>query len=131
MLRSCYATQMRFFPDRPDVLTPVEWFWADADAPWLPFPNTFTSRNWANKLEPWPVLGEVQGAPRPWRSGKTRRFELNRSPCGEPGWFVDGVPFAARAVAGSMHFDGSLVCCEGHLNPEGAVIFGNALIERT
>ena len=35
------------------------------------------------------------------------------------------------ADAGSVHFDGSLVCCEGHLNPEGAVIFGNALIERT
>ena len=120
---------MRFYADRPDVLTPVEWFWSDEDAPWLPFENTFTSRNWLDSQLEWPLLGEVQGAARPWRSGKSRRKNLNRVPCGTAAMFMQGVPFSQRVLNSAQHFDGSLVCCGGQTQPEGAVIDGAALVE--
>lgn len=95
MIRSCYRTKMRFYPDRLDVETPVEWFFVDAATPWLKANNVFTSRNWIDGTEDWPLLGEVQGEARPWRDGsRVPAPLLHAALCGPADAFVSGVPFA-------------------------------------
>jgi hypothetical protein len=62
---------MRLFRDDPTRITPVTWFFTDPAAKWCGMANVFNSRNWYGGVKGWPDLGEVEGAPRPWYSGKT------------------------------------------------------------
>jgi hypothetical protein len=79
-LRSCYSTKVRFFPNDP-TQTDVIWYFVPEDRPFLPFASAFASRNYDDERTDWPdgkqqppagdgtEVGEVLGAPRPWRDG--------------------------------------------------------------
>lgn len=92
-LRSCYSTQFRFFSDRLDVLSDVAWYFCEPGAKPLPFPTIFGSNQWCNfQKEPTPILGEVIGAPRPWRDGSPPPLALTGLPCGTAADFAAGNP---------------------------------------
>jgi hypothetical protein len=99
-IRSCYTTEMRFFPDRPDVLTTVDWYFTDDTAAtgnpgiaWIGTPNVFNSRNWYKGTINWPMLGEVEGSPRTWRDGSFPVAMNGGGRVGEPDVWDNGVPF--------------------------------------
>jgi hypothetical protein len=91
MLRSCYSTDMVFGTDTA-VTAKVQWYWCDEGALALGIPTPFCSRNWTNPL-PYPDLGEVEDAPRPWRNGS---FPIavpgQTGPCGNPTVWLNGWP---------------------------------------
>jgi hypothetical protein len=60
---------MRFNPDEPREETRVRWYFTKPDAKWCGLPNVFNSRNWYKGVPNWPLLGEVEGAARPWDDG--------------------------------------------------------------
>lgn len=68
-LRSCYRSNWRLYPDRPDVLTPGRYYFVPSDTPDYPGPQLFTSLNWIRGpgVEPYD-LGQVEG-PQPWDRG--------------------------------------------------------------
>jgi hypothetical protein len=125
MLRSCYSTRMRFYPDRPDVLTRVQWFFVSPTTPFLEADNVFTSRNWADAADFWPDLGEVQGYKRPWRNGSPPAVAPQVDSCGSVHAFAEGVPFAERGTR-LYRSDGQLVCCAGP-EPEPVPAAGGVL----
>lgn len=69
LIRSCYSTTMRFFRDDLSIETSVDWYFTEPDAKWIGLSNVFNSRNWYGGTIDWPLLGEVEGADRPWRDG--------------------------------------------------------------
>jgi len=110
---------MRFYRDRPDVLTDVTWYFVPEGTPWIGVPNVFNSRNWyLNTPSPWPQLGEVEGAPRPWSNGHAPAA-LAQARCGssDRAW-SDGVSFDQADTV--PHTDsGILICClRGPFMPE-------------
>jgi hypothetical protein len=112
LLRSCYETDMAFFPAALGTTVRVRWYFAPDGAQPLPFPTRFASGNWASsKLFPWPGPGEVQGASRPWRSGATLPEALGQVPCGSAGQFLNGTAFPP--VVEPRLPDGLPTCCFG------------------
>lgn len=108
-LRSCYATNMRFFSDNPEIKTPVVWYFVVA-AP-LGFRTVFGSGNWASsKTEEWPGVGEVWGDARPWRSGTAPADYQGLGYCGTPDMFAAGVP-APPVPPVPVRDNGAPVCC--------------------
>jgi len=67
-LRSCYATQMKFFTDS-DTYVAVRWYFCAPGAKNFPGYTRFGSGNWASDKLDWPGVGEVLGSPRPWVDG--------------------------------------------------------------
>jgi hypothetical protein len=90
LLRSCYTTKMSFFPNRPDLLTPVRWFFTDPGAAVLPFPTKFASGNWAEQKWTWPGVGEVLPRDRRWKNGANFDGEPGLVWCGTPEQFFNG-----------------------------------------
>lgn len=112
MLRACYSTNMRFYPDRPDVLTPIQWYFTDPDAPWIGKENVFNSRVWYDGEE-WdapPVLGEDMESARHFVSGLKPEGMVN-TPCqtSDDVW-LNGVPFD-QAGSAPYNEQGQLLCC--------------------
>lgn len=96
MLRSCYATRMRFDATQPTRSSPVTWYFAAPGALAFPAAHSFGSANWikGQGLPDGPV-GELQAAPRPWRNGN-RPVEATGQVCTFPsGEFVAGAPYLA------------------------------------
>jgi pimeloyl-ACP methyl ester carboxylesterase len=77
-----------------DPLAPtitVRWFFVPKDAPSLPFPTVFASRNWIRgEISPFPNLGEVEGATRQWVDGQGPGTALKGIPFGSAANFIDG-----------------------------------------
>jgi hypothetical protein len=70
LLRSCYSTTARFFKDDTTVELPIQWYFTDPGAEWIGKQNVFNARTWyGDDPSQWPLLGEVQGAPRTWVDG--------------------------------------------------------------
>ena len=109
MLRSCYSTSFRFGRGSGQVSL-IKWYWCDAGAGVLPFPTPFSSRNYVEKGA-WPDLGEVEGAPRPWRNGS---FPVDvpgtSGPCGRADVWRFGYPGTVPPIFG-RNAVGLLPCC--------------------
>lgn len=94
MLRACYRTRMRFYSERTDVQVWVRWFFVPHNTPACPHVTTFNSRNWLDdERDPWPAMGEVEGAPREFVDGSAPAQVLALRPCGPVSAFTVGVPF--------------------------------------
>lgn len=120
-LRSCYSTKARFFADRPDIVSTVVWQWCEPDAPPLPYDNVFTARTWYDNFPTsWPLLGEVDGAPRVWRNGDAVGPLPRLAPCGQQAAFINGVPYALANSAPVNGF-GQLVCCTTEADQQAAI----------
>jgi hypothetical protein len=119
MLRSCYSTTMRFFPDS-DLEIPVRWFFCDDNAKDFPAWTRFASGNWAPERSDWIGPGEVLDSPRPWADGSPPPFDGTVAPgftgqtfVGSLEAFGDGVPYPATSAGGRN--DGSCSVCAGGL----------------
>lgn len=102
MLRSCYVSEWRLWPDEPFRSTKGVYYWADVDAPALPYEHPFGSRNWETDLDVGPT-GELRGVRQRWSNGF--RAPLIRPPptlLGGPDCYGAGgsPPPPADAVAG-------------------------------
>jgi len=93
LIRSAYRTKMRFYPDRPDIQTPVRWYFTLPGAKPFPGFTVFGSFNWMESKNAWPLLGEVIGAPRPWSNGQAPGGQTGTSFVGTLDNFVNGVPY--------------------------------------
>lgn len=97
-LRSCYRTQVRFFKDRPDILTPIIWYFTDR-TDWIAWPHKFGSHNWDeyHPVDGCPV-GEV-GGNGTYSNGKRPPEAVDGPhPCGTPQQWAEGALFADAQV---------------------------------
>lgn len=110
MLRSCYAAECRFYYDRPDVLTEIQWYFVPNDSQTVPYPSPFVSRIYDREDEIEPLLGETY-SPVPWRGGLPPRAVSSGGLCGTADEWFRGVvyPFATRPV-----YPGTFIptCCQ-------------------
>jgi hypothetical protein len=89
---------MRFFRDDESITLPVRWYFTKPDAQWVGVENTFDSRNWyLGEPATWPLLGEVQGAPRTWVDGVNPCIS-GLGPFGSAEQWADGA-LASEAIA--------------------------------
>jgi len=94
MLRSCYRTQMRFYPNRPDVLTDVVWSRVPDGTPFVPFFNPFGSAIWDDPHEALDTsLGEVWQTPISWYNGRPVATWPAAMPCGSAADWADGITY--------------------------------------
>ncbi len=109
-LRSCYASNMRLFNDRPDVLTPGQWYFCPPGAKRVPFMDSFVSQNWdIDPLTLDPRVGEVRGRGA-WRRGDPPPRYTGQNTCGTAAQWLNGVPFAQRGLP-PRDADGYPTCC--------------------
>jgi hypothetical protein len=102
---------VRFYPDRPDVLVKVRWYFVPPDSPKLAYPNVFTPRTWSDGSGmTWPLLGEVNGAPREWTRGDPPPGLKDNSCQTNAGVWIDGVPYSLHDSA-PYDASGVLLCC--------------------
>lgn len=106
---------MRFYPDRPDIAVPVQWYFVPESNGYLPHANVFTSRVWYdNSGQTWPLLGEVDGAPRQWVNGAPPEVMAPFSCQTDPVVWTEGVPYALHDTR--PHTSGGvLLCCLGEV----------------
>lgn len=68
VIRACYTAKMQFYFDSSETVD-VEWYPAKDDAKDMPFASSFCSRQWEDKDQIQPPLGELY-TPKKWRNGK-------------------------------------------------------------
>lgn len=103
-LRSCYSTTIRPYKDS-NLEVPIEWYFTDPHAPFLPFAHAFVSRNWED-VKDWVLdIGETPAANRPWKNGKTPSWVHNDFFGDRDTWF-NGMALADRAGV-PLNADGS------------------------
>lgn len=117
-LRSCYSTQMVMQADGTSY--PVDWYWADPGAPFLAKQNG-ASIQWEKPHYGSGVVGEVVGAPRPWRDGSVPSYVGADAHGAHPvagltQWWLSGAP--GPGIPG-LRWDGS----RGFTNADGPGIF--------
>lgn len=122
LLRSCYSTKMRFYRDAPGVETMVDWFFCEPDAKFLPFRTVFNSGNWWSDKTTSPPLGEVAGAPRPWRNGQPPAPYDGQAPCGNDQKFLEGDALPPNPPIERLA-NGMPTCCAG--GDGGLLYFGS------
>ena len=73
----------------------VRWYFVPDDTPFLDGFHLFGSNNWLDATRQLPTLvGEVDGASRPWANGaKPPSYDPDLEPC-NPQWFLNGSPVA-------------------------------------
>lgn len=93
-LRSCYSTDMVLRKD--GVRSQIVWYFALPGAPLVPYNHSLHSLNWSRPDYGQGQIGEVIGAPRPWRDGSYPDFIGQPSPsysmAGLPQDWRDGAP---------------------------------------
>ncbi len=110
LIRSCYASEMRLFNDRPDVTTPGQWYFCPAGAKWVPYLDSFVSQTWDDqKLTPDPVVGEVRGRGA-WRRGDPPPRFAGLNTCGSAVAWLNGVTYAERGLP-TVDAEGYPTCC--------------------
>jgi hypothetical protein len=109
LIRSCYTVNMSFFKNRPDIITRVQWYFANDTASELPFPTRFGSGNWASQKYRWPGPGEVLPRQRRWYSGAANPNYLGLEPCGTDDQFLNGTTYPPAPFP--RYPDGVPTCC--------------------
>lgn len=95
-LRSCYATNMRFFPGDLSRLSGVFFYFSRPGAKVLPFETAFASRNYARGWAPTPggavlTIGEWEGG-RAWYGGQAPNSYSGRRTCTPAVVWLNGAP---------------------------------------
>jgi len=110
LLRSCYKSKMRLFPDRPDILVEGQWRFCLPDAKPVPWMHSFASHTGdPDGFEEPLTLGETQERG-PWvRGGTDGRYKGQRV-CGSEKVWQNGVDFADRGQP-KYEVDGMPRCC--------------------
>jgi hypothetical protein len=85
VLRSCYSTDAVFWPGGPPIT--ITWYRAPIGAQTFTEPSVFRSLNYGLALG---TIGEVEGAPRPWRNGSNPIDSLGINVCGPTTLFSTG-----------------------------------------
>ena len=109
VLRSCYASSMAPYSDKPGLVVPGAWHWAPPGARFLPFPTAFCSGEW----DPWqveaPHLGEQppRGA---YSKGPPIPAFQGRNFCGSADVWQNGQLSTAPPLP--VDANGIPVCCQ-------------------
>jgi len=109
MLRSCYASKMRLFPDRPEIETEGAWHWCPPGAKTVPYPSPFRASvwDWENLVWAEDALGETE------RQGYSKGLRDSRltgqEPCGPEEHWRRGTPYDERGLPTDE--TGEPVCC--------------------
>lgn len=111
MLRSCYQSYMRLYPDDPDRLTLGRWRWCPEGADELPMPHAFGSAF----LDPYPwqreyPLGEVRGHAGGSKGTSNPRF-TGRNFCGAVQLWQEGSPLDLMGTP-PVDGEGIPLCCK-------------------
>lgn len=85
MLRSCYASAMRF---GPSLDSPIIWYFVPRTNPVMPFPHSFGSINYSQFKSQNGPLGELFNVPKPWYNGATPVLFLDPRCPGSPTGYV-------------------------------------------
>lgn len=121
-LRSCYRSQMRLYPDRPDILTWGRWHFSPAGAIVAP-PSVFFSRRWDDTIVGDDALGEVQQRYYRYYIGAANPRLTGRHYCGSDSVWVSGIPYAARPGL-ELDASGTPLCCSPLPAAPGGVRIG-------
>lgn len=117
VLRSCYRSQMRFDPARPDLTVEVEWFYCPPGAKIFPYPTAFGSRNYTEVREYADLsLGEVEITQR-YAKGLTPGSLTGQRFCGNVAAFASGVDLVNGPTVG-LDCSGLPACCYAPGPPE-------------
>lgn len=130
LLRSCYSSYMRLYPDDPDRLTLGHWRFCPDGAEPVPFPHAFCSSVW--DPDQWGSeypLGEIAGY-----HGRFKGLVLPRLPglnyCGAVPLWQGGSPLALRGTP-PVDDEGVPLCCQttrpalGGCVADGSAILSN------
>jgi len=109
-IRSCYASSMRLYPDRPDVLTAGSWHFCAPGAIPVPYCHAFTSSVWDYDQTQVAQLGEQKprGA---WSRGNQLPQFQGRHFCGSIDAWRNGIPYADRPGL-ALDAQGVPLCCK-------------------
>lgn len=111
MLRTCYTSYMRLYPDDPDRLTLGRWAWCPEGAIDLPFEHSFLS----SRFDPFswrvdPDIGEVGGI-QGYSSGKITPRYTGRHWCGGVILYQEGSPLSLEGTP-PVDEEGVPLCCD-------------------
>jgi hypothetical protein len=109
MLRSCYSTDCQWFQDGGTGT--ISWYFVPDGTPALPVPTAFYSHNWDTDPKGWEGVGEVVGAPRPWRNGSYLGNALASGHfCGTDQQWAEGDP-SPPVLPTPLNEAGTPLCC--------------------
>lgn len=111
MLRTCYTSYMRLYPDDPDRLTLGRWAWCPEGAIDLPFEHSFLS----SRFDPFswradPDIGEVGGI-QGYSSGKITPRYTGKHWCGGVILYQEGSPLDLEGTP-AVDEEGVPLCCD-------------------
>jgi len=115
---------MRFDPNRPDLLTDIEWFFCQPGAKVYPGYHRFASTNWEDGIgQNDQSLGEIK-EPLPRRvAGIPPPIATGQAPCGGPRKFQEGVNLVNGPIVARDSY-GIPACCY----PGGVIPPSNCLL---
>jgi hypothetical protein len=121
-LRSCYTTTARLIAGRPDIVSPITWYFCDPDAQLLPIPSVVQPLQWlpAEEREGDPI-GEIAGAPRFYRTGTMVGRPKGTDYHGDDEWWLNGSPDGMSLARSSSGIPAE---CNAPLVGEGGLQIG-------
>lgn len=109
-LRSCYRSEMRPYPDRPDVKVKGRWKFCLPDAKPVPFLHSFGSSVWDKTgQEISPLPGEIPGS-LGYSKAKAKPGETGQKVCGNAELWLNGSAFSTAGKV-QKNADGIPLCC--------------------
>lgn len=109
VIRSCYSSTMYPYVDRPDVGIPGAWHFCRPGSRFLPFPTAFCSRNYLDKNDDYPAIGEVPTRPS-WSAGKPLTWARGHHFCGSADVWQNGQLYSAPPLP--VDRNGIPLCCD-------------------
>jgi hypothetical protein len=120
VLRSAKRAKMRFDPNRPDLLTDVEWFFCQPGAKVFPGPHRFANSVWDSEhTQADQSLGETWQEFYPWANGVAPAVATGQDFCGDLTKFQNGVDLVNDPLVDRDAF-GLPTCCGGTFLPYDA-----------
>jgi microcystin-dependent protein len=109
-LQTCYVSDMRLYPDHPEIITRGRWRWCPEGAEPLPFAHRFCSQfgdNWTDDQDP--PIGELKGLKGRANGYSDPRY-TGKNFCGAQTLWQHGSPLELRGTP-AVDADGVPVCC--------------------
>jgi hypothetical protein len=127
-VRSCYSSNMRLYNDRPEILTPGQWYFCKPGAKLIPYTHAFCSREWDDYRIKGddPLIGEV-GPRGPYTDGVAPDRLDGLHWCGDAEVWRIGVQFGADPLP--RWPDGVPICCDTGPPPPQFELEGDVAID--
>lgn len=111
LLRSCYKSTMRLYPDRPDILVEGKWCFCAPGARAVPYGHPFTPSVWDANQEQLDdgLVGEVSRDG--WYNGVRPEGWIGRRVCGDASAWRHGVDWDGSSPL-PVGVDGLPSCCK-------------------